>query len=343
VTYPVRSARTWPARLAAGAAFLALAAGASDAPPPQLRDLYRALEANRFAIETQSLDRAAVEGVARALDPQAALVPADQTAPTSTNAIIRTIERWPKEIVVVRFNALSVAGSAAPAAIQEAIDTNVVGIVMDLRGVGGDSLDAVDALAGLLVPDETPIYELRDGRGETTARHTAIGGARLPARVPVMLLIDGDTRGSAEVLAAVLRGHRGVMLIGAQTAGDPGVRSHLALNADWDLWIATSWVVPLMGADYYRHGVQPHVPVGTSAPEADDSRVTAADHVPHDHNESNVLDERIGNDPAMRRALDILLGLNALHTPAHIASPPPSHEEPVAPPATSSDPDPADK
>jgi carboxyl-terminal processing protease len=91
------------------------------------------------------------------------------------------------------------------------------GLVIDLRGNQGGRLASAIAVADRFLDGQVIFQEesLEDGR--RVSRHATRGGGFTD--LPLAILIDGGTRGSAEILAAALRDHLRGPLIGTPSAG----------------------------------------------------------------------------------------------------------------------------
>lgn len=189
------------------------------------------------------------------------------------------------------------------------------GIVLDLRGANGMDLEAVADVASLFADEGALLFSVRDTRDQDIAVFRARSGSRMTT--PVMALIDEETTGAAEALAAVLSGSvRGAMLLGSETKGNPGVRQAVALPGGGHLYLATRRLVLADGRKYDgREGVAPDVRV-TASDDAHFEYEPASDEgkpaTPEDR-EKRQLRDRVRGDPALRRAVDILLALKALN------------------------------
>lgn len=324
-------------RLWIGLLPLAFAAsnGRAEAPPPPWGDLLRAIEAH-VPVQTQRVEHAAVQAALLAVDPQGRLLPRGEDAGT-TNGVAVTdtdeafnaeVEHWPQGLLRIRLNGLHAGGQeTGVAALRAAMTTNATGIVFDIRGAGGESLSALDSMCGLFFKSGTEVYRLVDGYGHVQAHHTARADTPPPVIPPVMLLIDNRTRGASETLAAVLRTHPGTMLLGTPTRGDSARRERIPCTPEEDLYVATAWIVPADGPDYYPLGVQPHLlitgesaqdllPAGeASSPEDDHDQPTPPVQPASPTNAVEAgLAAHVDGDPVLRRAADILLSLHALGT-----------------------------
>lgn len=201
--------------------------------------------------------------------------------------------------------------------------TNYCGIVVDLRGAGGTNLAAVAEVARLFAQDGDLLFSLRDARDQDLAVFRATGVSRM--ELPVMALTDEHTEGASEALAAVLAGSlRGAMLIGFPTRGDPAVREILPCPGGGWLYVATRRLVTADGALLNgREGLQPHVLLNGRESEYEyEPEPDRKGRLAREETEHRLLRNRVRGDPALRRAVDILLALKALNVREASRTPP---------------------
>lgn len=239
---------------------------------------------------------------------------------------VAATEDLPGKLGLVRINGIYTNSSREIIPALRAWDSqDYHGLILDLRGAGGADLDAAADAAALFSEDNAQLFSLRDARDQDLQVFRARPGARMD--IPIMVLIDADTTGAAEVLAATLADSvRGAMLLGIPTQGDPCVREVIPLPDGNHLLLATRRLVTADGTMYAgREGVQPDVVV--AGPDSD-----LYDYPPDAENGSRMngeekekrqLRDRTRGDPALRRAADILLALKALNIRG-ITVPPPT-------------------
>ncbi len=129
--------------------------------------------------------------------------------------------------------------------------------------------------------------------------------------------VDEETRGGAELLAAVLRGEGGILVGGNRTPGDAGVREALALGDGQRVYIATRWLVPTCGS-YARTGIEPDVVLAAKAGDGEerlDAAMLLEDyHLSEGEKRAADMAARVVGDTVLRRATDIVLGMSALYS-----------------------------
>ena len=250
-----------------------------------------------------------------------------------------TTETWPQGIGYLKANGLYTnSGAVIVEQLNTWRGTNCFGVILDIRGADGMDLESVVEIGSLFAHAGDTLFTLRDGHNTAMAAYQAKTGQ--PMDKPVMVLIDHNTSGAAEVLAGLLSVCKGAMLIGAPTRGDDRVRNIIPLANDRVLYIATQRIELSKGLAYYRKGVIPHVHVaptntaailpGRSAPhsaialrsgesaepgrESDftDDEPDIFSGLSEQERQDRALNKRVDGDAILRRAVDILLGLKAL-------------------------------
>lgn len=224
-------------------------------------------------------------------------------------------ERWPREIGYLRLNGLyRGAAETVIGRIRQWEQERLSGVILDLRGADGDDPDAAAEAASLFASPGSKLFSIEKRDGTEVFSRTAAGHARA-IRIPVMVLIDNNTAGAAEVFAAASAGQRGLLLIGQPTAGDPLIRETVPITGDMALYVAVRRLKTGSNQVFDgRLGVVPDLLVSeglgtrTEMPTGEVQRPRR----PPDAEEV-ALRSRTAGDEALRRALDVLLGLKALN------------------------------
>jgi len=308
---------SWPLHAVAGLLGLLLASPVCVAAT-SLDDILSSLESGGILSNRDQAVRGGVEGILQAIDAGASLAPLTVAGESNkTGQAIRAVEMWPEDIAYLKLTTLS-TGCGEDVVTHLMALKDKAGIVFDLRGAGGDDLDAVSLLAGIGHQSGDPLLVLTDNRGQVLATNTVTRGLTLG--VPLMVLIDSGTRGASEALAAVWRGCSGVMLIGSATRGEACLRSEVTLPGGLKVLVASRRFVPVRGDPFAGRGVQPTVevlPGNVLAPEpggilsADSAR--PARPLSRKSEQDRDLMQRVAGDEVLRRATDILLGLRVVN------------------------------
>ncbi|HMP97701.1 MAG TPA: S41 family peptidase [Kiritimatiellia bacterium] len=230
---------------------------------------------------------------------------------------IETAELFPNHMGYIKVNGLYPgAGRDIVSQVRAWSETGRDGVLLDLRGAGGADTAAIVHVASLFAVGGQFLFAFRDHHHQDLEVFKATDGK--PVTLPLMVLIDRDTRGAAEILAAVLN-HvaRTSLLIGETTAGDFNLREVVTLGGQ-PVYLATKVVDTADGWRYNgQFGVEPSVFI----PE--DQRDThpyepAVD--PLDRRQRLEIEDRdaalrrrVRGDGVLERAVDIVVGLKSLH------------------------------
>lgn len=266
----------------------------------------------------------------------------DETAAGNTNAaepirtvkltrsniqtpVTGTMETWPHGIGYLKVNGLYTNSGAIIADQFNIWRTNgCFGVILDIRSADGTDLASAAEVASLFASKGETLFTLRDGHNKVISAYLA--ESVQPLDKPLMVLIDKDTSGAAEVLAGLFSNSKGAMLIGEATRGDDRVRDIIPLSNDRVLYIATQRIELSKGPSYYQCGVAPHVRVTqTNAPATQETEFAdeepdifaVSSDIAEQERQDRALNKRIDGDMTLRRAADILLGLKALDFKAH--------------------------
>ncbi len=194
------------------------------------------------------------------------------------------------------------------------------GVVLDLRGAGGGA-DAEGEIADVAARFALPgkiVYRVDEG---TSAARTVAVGAFAGDRVrkPLMVLVDEGTSGAAELLAIALGGGgEGVLVVGRETSGNPLVREVVELGEGRKALLAVHAVTDAAGRRYDgRAGLAPALEIGDGALaenvyEPEEPVLRKGKSLSEEEKEDRALRDRTRHDPYLRRAADVLLGLQAI-------------------------------
>lgn len=133
--------------------------------------------------------------------------------------------------------------------INEASAANVSGIIVDLRGNGGGSLNESRTLTGLFI-DSGPVVQVRSGSGQINIERDVDGIIHYSG--PLTVMVDRYSASASEIFAAAIQDyHRGIV-IGEQTFGKGTVQRHKGLGRYYDMQENPLGSIQFTTAKFYR-------------------------------------------------------------------------------------------
>jgi hypothetical protein len=241
-----------------------------EATGPDFKEVYDLVRAHLAGESEARLNEAAVQGLLSKLSPRVALVTngsaamvASEVPPVSKSSVFEG------DILYVRVARVGAGlAEAISTAYRKPGTTNKLkGVALDLRYTGGNDYAAAMAAADLFMRKQQPLLNWGNGMVQSKPRTDAIG-------VPVAVLVNRQTAGAAEALAAVLREAGAGLILGSRTAGEAMVSEEFPLKNGERLRIATAGVQLADGSALSDQGLKPDITVEVS-PE--DERTYYAD------------------------------------------------------------------
>lgn len=131
-------------------------------------------------------------------------------------------------------------------------------IVLDLRNNGGGLVDQTIEVAKYFLNGGVVLYE--SGRDKTKLQTFEIGNDGYLG-VPVVVLVNGNTASSAEILAGALQDHKAAVLVGEQTFGKAVVQTVFPMPSGGALKLTTQRYLTPLKRDINRVGLTPDIEV----------------------------------------------------------------------------------
>jgi carboxyl-terminal processing protease len=187
------------------------------------------------------------------------------------------------------------AADALKSALGEIREAGADRIVFDLRGNPGGYVDEAVGVASQFL-SEGNVYVQRDAEGKETTYEVSPDGSAVD--LPLVILIDGSTASSAEIVSGALQDANRGELIGTTTFGTGTVLGEFSLSDGSALRVGTvEWLTP-KGRRIWHEGIVPDVTVE----RPDDARPV----VPDDLRSMTAAQVNDLGDPQLARALSVV-------------------------------------
>jgi hypothetical protein len=182
---------------------------------PDFKQVYELLRANLPGVTGVGLNSAAVTGLLSQLHGRATLVGGREETPISpSGSVLITSAVLESNVAYLHVGRVGddLANQLDTAYHSLTATNKVVGMALDLRFADGNDYAAAVATADLFVTKKMPLLKWSEGVESSQP-------AREPIPGPLMVLVNGETTGAAEALAAALREADAGLIIGNPTAG----------------------------------------------------------------------------------------------------------------------------
>jgi len=228
--------------------------------PAEMEETIRTLKSNFVdptALKDQEIDRATLQGLLTRLHGGVMLLPGKTTNAETAPFYSEVLEN---HIGYVRIGSLSSDNlGALDKALTDFGAKKIDAMVIDLRATSSSDFNLAAEVTKRFVPKGKTLWTLRK-----TAAHQdrAFTNDRDPGfQGTTMVLVDGETSGPAEAMAAALKAHDQALLIGQPSAGRAVEYSDFPLTSGKVLRVAVGEVIGSNGVSLFPDGVKPDVPV----------------------------------------------------------------------------------
>lgn len=152
------------------------------------------------------------------------------------------------------------ASSGIRDAIREAQGLGMTGLILDMRGNPGGLVYEALGVASQFLPENTPLYQEADAAGNASVVDTRSSrGVYLEG--PMVVLIDGNSASSAEIVASALQEAGRAPLYGETTFGVGTVLLPIELSDGSMAVLGTEQLLTGSGQRIFQVGVEPTDPV----------------------------------------------------------------------------------
>ena len=140
-------------------------------------------------------------------------------------------------------------------ALAVAKGSGMKGMILDLRGNPGGSLDAVVQMCRMILPEGMIVYT--ENKSKEREEFTCDGKHEL--QVPLVVLVDGNSASAAEIMAGDIKEHGLGTLVGTTTFGKGIVQQVIPLRDGSAIKITISAYYTPNGSNIHGIGIAPDV------------------------------------------------------------------------------------
>ena len=228
------------------------------------REVYDLIQAHVAGADEATLNHAALQGLLHAFRSKVQLgTNADMTGTGGSGPLVSQSRIFDDGVGYVRISRVAEGlGAEVAAAWSHLKDTNSLkGLVLDLRFSRGGDYSAAAAVADQFTAKAQPLLVLGNRTISSRDKTNA-------TRTPIAVLVNGETSGAAEALAAILRETGAGLILGQRTAGEAMVMESYPLKSGEQLRIASAPIHLGDGAILSSNGIEPDIVVAVS-PESE--------------------------------------------------------------------------
>ena len=142
-------------------------------------------------------------------------------------------------------------------AVKREMGPKLRGVVLDLRGNPGGLLDQAVSLADVFIANGPIVSTV--GRHPASRQYFEASGDSIAPHMPVVVLINGGSASSSEIVAAALQDTGRAVVVGSASYGKGTVQTVLRLPNDGELTLTWAQLVTPSGYFLHQHGVVPNL------------------------------------------------------------------------------------
>ncbi len=256
--------------LASGQPGLLAQSKADAADGPEFKEVYDLIRAHLAEMSAAQLNQAAVQALVSSLSPRVTLATNAAAASARAGAtLVGKSSLFEGEVAYLRIERVGdgLAGAVRETCAKLGATNKLTGVILDLRFASGDDYASAAATAELFLKKDQPLLNWGTGMVRSKDKGDAIA-------LPVAVLVNRQTVGAAEALAAVLRETGAGLILGSRTAGQAMIAQEFPLKNGDRLRIATAPIEVGNGSTLSGQGLKPDIAVEVTA---EDERAYYAD------------------------------------------------------------------
>ncbi len=223
------------------------------------QEVYNLIRANLTGVSAADLDRAALQGLLKQFQSQVSLAPKTSGPGIAETDLLNRTNVFEEAYAYLRVARVEpgLAEQVQRGFEKLNADKKLKGLVLDLRFAKGQDYATAVKVADRFIDTERPQLTLAGAQLRSTTKTDAW-------TIPVVVLMNRQTAGAAEALAALLRQNHVALLIGTTTAGEASLFKEFTLSDGQRLRLATGAVKLGEGEPLSAKGINPDITLDVS-------------------------------------------------------------------------------
>jgi len=142
-------------------------------------------------------------------------------------------------------------------AITDLMNNGMRGLIIDLRNNPGGDVSAAITIADMFISD-SDLLTIKYKHPEKNNTYRADLGVKVPTRIRVAILINGNSASSSEIFSSAMRDNGRAVLVGTKTYGK-GIMQAVSSFGDAEISVTVASFVPPSGEEIHKKGVEPDI------------------------------------------------------------------------------------
>lgn len=146
--------------------------------------------------------------------------------------------------------------------IKKLLDSGATSLIIDLRNNHGGIVDSAINIADMFISSGTFVtVEYKKSSGKQNERYSATKDSTIvPKNIPVVLLVNGGTASSSEILTASLKENDRATVIGSKTFGKGIMQSVISFGDGYVQFTTGHYLTP-QNNDIHKVGIMPNIDI----------------------------------------------------------------------------------
>ncbi len=145
--------------------------------------------------------------------------------------------------------------------VKDLMKQGIKGLIIDERNNSGGAVDGAMQVANIFLPANKTLVTIQGKKGTNRdQRYISTGSALVPKDLPIVLLTNGGSASSSEILAAALKENNRATLIGTKTFGKGVVQDVFKFGEGYAQVTTAHYYTPT-GKNIHKKGIEPDIMV----------------------------------------------------------------------------------